>query len=133
MIRLRAFLLWSRDTTKLDHPALSLRRLIPKMRPSTASGSLAMLFKIVSGLLLLHLLAGCTSAFSFRTPSAKTPLAVRYIHAFQVSPSMYKRGGEGDVPGADEIFDQVRLWGVVGRLPSVFYTESPMDLSEART
>lgn len=97
-----------------------------------SSGPLSLLFKIVSGLLLLQLITTCASAQPFR-PLPFRPNDPRQIEVRHELRSLQKRAQGGDVPGVDETLAQVQAWGVVGSVPSVFYTEYPLTLSEART
>lgn len=103
------------------------------MRPSTTPGPLSLLLKIVSGLLLLQLLTTCASAQPFRPFESIASNDPRRLPARHALRSLHKRAQGGDVPGVDEILAQVQAWGVVGSVPSVFYTEYPLTLSEART
>lgn len=113
------------------------------MRLSTTSGPLAALFKILTTFLLFHLLTGHSAALPTSDLAARQPHSLDPGHQLDVR-SLQKRSNcqpgdnpdlyncDGDVSGVDEVLEKIREWGVVGSVPSVFYTGHPIGLAAAR-
>lgn len=111
------------------------------MRLTARSGPLGGVVKIICSYLLLHLFIGLISAY----PHTPTDLSLQQSDNVDLVDvrSLQKRARcttgangrlqcDGDVPGVDETNERVAAYGVVGTLPSVFYTEWPMSLTITR-
>lgn len=110
------------------------------MRLNTLSGPLGGIVKILYTYLLLHLFFGHISARPFQTAALETRQTdnVNLIEArtLEKRARCVKTNGrwncDGDVPGVDETNERMNEWGVVGTVPSVFYTGYPLNLNTAR-
>lgn len=125
---------------------------------STSSGPLATLFKLLTTFLLVNLLVGQNAAHPLRSaPRALAPRASgrdsfgrpngKQILPPSLAPrSLVKRSNcqpwpenenfykcDGEVPGVDEAVEKMAEYGVVGSIPSVFYTNMPGGLARAQS
>ncbi|KAK3707828.1 hypothetical protein LTR37_011830 [Vermiconidia calcicola] len=117
------------------------------MRFSAPSGPLAALFKLLAAFLFAHLLAGHSSAYPLESSDVTAWDSLGQLDAPTVLPRILQKRSncqpwddhpelyncDGAVPGVDEAVERMQAFGVVGTIPSVFYTNMPFGLSRTRT
>lgn len=112
------------------------------MRFSTRSGPLAASFNLLATFLLVHLLAGYSAAYPFKSSdvtvresssqlNARSPHKRSNCQPWPENGNLYKCDGE--VPGVDEAVSRMRDFGIVGTLPAVYYTNMPLGMSRTKT